>query len=78
MPAQEWGTRFHPVDSDGQALAIEELPLAIAMNEERPAHREFWIHSADGDGLKIEATAFPIVGHEGQSGAIAIFWSDPS
>jgi len=36
------------------------------------------IHSADGDDRTIEVTAFPVVGHDGQSGAIAIFWSDPA
>jgi PAS domain-containing protein len=78
MPAQEWGTRFDPVGPDGSELDLEELPLAIALKEGRPAHREMRIHSADGDDRTIEVTAFPVVGHEGQSGAIAIFWSDPS
>jgi PAS domain-containing protein len=78
MPAQEWGTRFHPVASNGKELALEDLPLAIALKEGRPAHREMRIHSAEGDDRTIEVTAFPVVGHDGQSGAIAIFWSDPS
>jgi PAS domain-containing protein len=78
MPAQEWGTRFHPVGSNGKELALEDLPLAIALKEGRPAHREMRIHSADGDDRTIEVTAFPVVGHDGQSGAIAIFWSEPS
>ena len=78
MPAQEWGTRFDPEAPDGHHLALEELPLAIALKEGRPAHREIRIHSAAGDLRTIEVTAFPVVGHEGQSGAIAIFWSEPS
>ena len=78
MPAQEWGMRFDPVDADGSPLAVEDLPLAIALNHARPAHREMRIHAADGDDRTIEVTAFPVVGHDGQSGAIAIFWSDPS
>jgi PAS domain-containing protein len=78
MPAQEWGTRFDPVGADGSPLAVEDLPLAIALNHARPAHREMRIHAADGDDRTIEVTAFPVVGHDGQSGAIAIFWSDPS
>jgi PAS domain-containing protein len=76
MPAQEWGTRFEPVGADGSAMALEELPLAIALSEARPAHREMRIHSADGDERTIEVTAFPVVGHGGQTGAIAIFWSE--
>jgi len=76
MPAQEWGTRFEPVAGDGHQLALEELPLSIALNEGRAAHREMRIRSGSGEDRMIEVTAFPIVGHEGRSGAIAIFWSD--
>jgi PAS domain-containing protein len=76
MPAQEWGTRFDPIGPDGAELALEELPLAIALNQGRPAHREMRIRGADGEERALEVTAFPVVGHDGQSGAIAIFWSD--
>jgi PAS domain-containing protein len=75
MPAQEWGSRFEPVGPDGIVLALDELPLAIAINEGRPAHREMRIHAAGGEERMLEVTAFPIVGLEGRSGAIAIFWS---
>jgi PAS domain-containing protein len=78
MPAQEWGTRFEPIGPDGEPLALEELPLAVALSQARPAHREMRIRSGTGDERTIEVTAFPVVGHEGQSGAIAIFWSEPS
>jgi PAS domain-containing protein len=76
MSPQEWGTRFDPVSIDGRELALEELPLAIALNEGRAAHSAMRIHAATGDDRTIEVTAFPIVGHEGRSGAIAIFWSE--
>jgi PAS domain-containing protein len=76
MAASEWGTRFVPVSSDGRTLALEELPLGIALGQGRPAHREMRIQAATGEQRTLEVTAFPIVGHEGQSGAIAIFWSE--
>lgn len=78
MPAEEWGTRFDPVGLDGHAMPVEELPLSIALSQGRAAHTAFIIRSAAGEERTIEATAFPVVGHEGQSGAIAIFWSQPS
>jgi PAS domain-containing protein len=77
MPSQGWGARFGPAGPDGHALALDELPLAIALNEARAVHREMRIHAATGDERTIEVTAFPVVGHDGQSGAIAIFWSHP-
>ena len=76
MPAQEWGTRFDPVGLDGHELAVEELPLSVALSQGRAAHSAFVIRSSSGEERTIEATAFPIVGHEGRTGAIAIFWSD--
>ena len=74
MVAAEWGTRFTPTEVDGRPLPFEELPLAIAINEARPAHRLLRIVSAGGAERVIEVTAFPIVGRTGQSASLAIFW----
>ena len=78
LSAREWVSRFVPVAADGSEVALESLPLGIALVQGRPAHRALHIKSATGERRAIEATAFPVVGHEGQSGAIAIFWSEPS
>lgn len=74
MAADEWGGRFRPTAVDGRPLTLEELPLAIAMNEARPAHSLMRIVSAVGKKQDIEVTAFPIVGRTGQSASLAIFW----
>jgi PAS domain-containing protein len=74
MPAEEWGTRFDPAGPDGRPLRTGELPLGIALLEGRPAHAPLRITSAAGRAEHIEATAFPVIGRGGQSGALAIFW----
>jgi PAS domain S-box-containing protein len=74
MGPEEWGGRFAPKALDGHALALAELPLAIALNEARPAHQPMEIASAQGERRQIEVTAFPVVGRGGPQGAIAIFW----
>jgi PAS domain-containing protein len=74
MSPEEWGGGFQPTTLDGQALAIDELPLAIALQQARPAHLPMRIHSATGEDHDIEVSAFPVVGRAGQVGAIAIFW----
>jgi hypothetical protein len=57
------------------ALAVEDLPLVVALRERRPAHRAFWIHGLDGVRRRIEVTAFPLVGQgERHLGAMALFW----
>jgi hypothetical protein len=74
MAAAEWGSRFTPSALDGRPLPLEELPLAIAINEARPAHSLLRIVSAMGEEREIEVTAFPVVGRTGQSASFALFW----
>jgi PAS domain-containing protein len=77
MPADEWGGRFEPTGPDGRPVPLEELPLGIALLAGRPAHGPLRITAADGRAEDIQATAFPVIGRGGQSGAIAIFWRSP-
>ena len=75
MPLGEWSTIFEPTDDAGVMLSPDELPLAIALNERRPAHRSFWIRSLDTTARHIEVTCFPLIGQaERYLGALAIFW----
>jgi PAS domain-containing protein len=74
MAAEEWSARFEPTGPDGESIPVEELPLGIALLEGRPAHAPLRITSVGGQAEEIHATAFPVIGRGGQSGAIAIFW----
>ena len=74
MDIGTWGTRFTPLGDDGRPLAVEELPLAIALRDLKPVHRAFTVRSATGQQREIEVSAFPIVGNTGMRGAMAIFW----
>lgn len=69
----EWISRFGPFDDDGEPIPIDELPLTHAINDGRPGHATFTIRGHDGDH-RIAASAMPIVGSGGASGAIVIFW----
>jgi len=73
MAPEQWGTRFEPLTAEGEPIAVEDLPLSIALRGE-PAQRRFYIRSALGDPREIDVTAFPIIGTTGQQGALAIFW----
>jgi PAS domain-containing protein len=77
MPADEWSARFEPTGPDGEPIPVEELPLGIALLNGRPAHAPLRITSAAGRTEAIQATAFPVIGRAGQSGALAIFWRAP-
>lgn len=75
LPASEWSTMFEPVDKDGKPITPEELPLVIAMTQNHPAHKEFWIRGLDNKLRQIELTAFPLIGQSSLiSAAVAIFW----
>lgn len=75
MKADEWSTLFKPVDGNGAPLKPDDLPLMIALREQRSSHRSFSISGLDGVLRNIQVTAFPLIGHAGRFlGAIAIFW----
>lgn len=74
MPPEDWGSRFRPREPGGRALAVDELPLTIALREGEPGHARMEITGADGADRQIAVSAIPIRGRSGQHGAFAIFW----
>jgi PAS domain-containing protein len=79
MTADEWAVGFTPRDEGGRELPADSLPLMIAVRERRPAHAAFLIRGLDGVERRIEATAFPVIGHGARYvGAVAIFWEQPT
>lgn len=75
MDPSEWSGSFGPFDSEGNPIAIEELPITIALRDGRPAHANFTIHSSGGEAHEIAASGMPIISTEhGTSGAIIFFW----
>src|SRR5919198_1263985 len=74
MPFEEWTTAFAPA-SGPRRLAVEELPLVIALRQRVPAHRRFEITGGDAVKRSIEVSAFPITTPpERLIGAVAMFW----
>lgn len=79
MPMQEWGTVFVPTDAADNVLAPEELPLALALRQRRPAHGRFFIKALDGLRHDLSVTAFPLIGQNARElGAVALFWEESS
>jgi PAS domain-containing protein len=74
MAADDWGSRFRPREPGGRELAVEELPLTIALRDDEPGHARMEITAADGSDRQIAVSAIPIHGRSGQDGAFAIFW----
>jgi PAS domain-containing protein len=74
MTADEWTTAFGPFDDNDEPIPYDQVPLTKALREGRPAHGGFRIGVASGQHQDIAASAIPIVGTDGTSGAIVIFW----
>src|SRR5947209_4563117 len=74
MSASDWVREFGPFDTDGSPMPYDEIPATAALREDRPYHGSFRICAADGSHQDIAASAIPIVGPGGSSGAIVIFW----
>ncbi|MHB8657207.1 MAG: hypothetical protein ACYC91_04510 [Solirubrobacteraceae bacterium] len=74
MSAIEWTSEFGPFGADDRPIPYDQIPATLAVRENRPYHGKFRVRSADGNPQEIAASAIPIVGPEGSSGAIVIFW----
>jgi PAS domain-containing protein len=72
----EWSSEIGPFDEAGTPIPYEELPLTSALRDGRPGYGRFFIQ-AEGGLLEILATAVPLVGPTGNSGAMVIFWPVP-
>lgn len=76
MTREEWNARFGPCDEHGAPLAADELPLAVAVREGRPAYARFRVRGERGL-LEVEAGALPLLGPAGYHGAMVFFWVVP-
>jgi PAS domain-containing protein len=75
MPFAEWSTVFHPTNGQGTPIPPDELPLAIAAQQRRPAQGAMFIRGLDGEHRELIVTAIPLQGQWGEHlGAAAIFW----
>jgi PAS domain-containing protein len=74
MSAEEWTRQFGPLDANEEPIPFDEIPLTVAQRDDRPAHGTFRIRGAGGICRDVAASAIPIVGTGGSSGAIVFFW----
>ncbi len=73
MAATQWTSEFGPFDDDGP-IPYDSIPATVAVREQRPFHGNFRIRAPGGGYQDIAASAIPIIGPGGSSGAIVIFW----
>jgi PAS domain-containing protein len=74
LSAADWTGTFGPFGVDEKPIPYDEIPATVAVRDKRPFHGKFRICAAGGQHEDIAASAIPIVGPGGSSGAIVIFW----
>jgi PAS domain-containing protein len=74
MTVPEWRELLGPFDEGGRQIPFDELPVAIALRESRPAHARLRIRFGPKRLRDIEVSAFPIVGTGGPEGVLGLFW----
>ena len=74
LAADDWTSEFGPLDREGDAIPFEQIPATMALRSNRPYHGRFAIRGAGGQRMEVAASAIPIVGPGGATGAIVIFW----
>jgi PAS domain-containing protein len=75
MPAAQWTAEFGPFGDDDMPMPYDEIPATRVLRDNRPYHGKFRISGANGKPQHdVAASAIPIVGPGGTSGAIVIFW----
>jgi len=69
---------FRCEDLDGNPIDVDDLPSAIALREQRPAHRVLRMEGLDGVKRKITVTAIPLFGrNEDFMGVMSLAWALP-
>src|SRR5262245_46105015 len=77
IPRAEWAAEMGPVDAQGNPIAYEDLPLTAALRDGRPGYGQFFIR-AEGGLMEIVAGTLPLVGPDGNHGALIVFWPVPA
>ena len=74
LTMEQWNSRWGAEDVDGNPLAPDQRPTAVAMREKRPSHRGM-ILNTNGTKRTVEVTAFPLLATANEVvGGVAIFW----
>jgi PAS domain-containing protein len=74
LTREQWNPEFGPFDENGQPMPYDELPLAVAVREGRPAYGRFHVRTEAGSMIEIEAGAVPLLGPDGYHGAMVVLW----
>jgi PAS domain-containing protein len=77
MPASEWGAMFQIETLEGEPMTPEQMPAAIALMEQRPAHGRLRMTGLDGVKRTLSVTGIPLFSSRVECvGMLALFWQE--
>jgi PAS domain-containing protein len=77
MPASEWGAMFQLETLEGEPLRPEQMPAAVALMEQRPAHGRLRMTGLDGVKRTLSVTGIPLFSSRVECvGMLALFWQE--
>src|SRR5436853_576256 len=62
VPLSDLRSALAPVDAGGRPIDAAELPVAIAVREQRPVHETHQVRPAQGEERSVEILALPLIG----------------
>ena len=79
IPSGEFGTSLQMTTPEGEPIRRRDAPAGVAFFEHRPAHMILLATGYDGSRHRLEATAYPLFGAEGEMhGVVSVFWESPA
>jgi PAS domain-containing protein len=76
LDALTWTSEFGPFDEKGERVSWEDIPLTQALRGNKPAHTGMHIRDGHGELRQVEASGLPLMGTDGFTGAIVVFWEN--
>jgi len=77
LPAHQWTALFRAESPDGEPLAAEERPFAVALKQRHPSHRRMVLITPDGVRRPVVVTTYPLLASGSEVvGALAVLWKD--
>lgn len=75
FPISHFEELLDPRDPARSPMKVQDMPIAVALQDRRPQQSTMIIHGSDGTPHRIVTTAVPLDGQGGALlGAMSIFW----
>lgn len=75
IPVSQFGELLDPREPDGSPLPVEDMTIAVALNQRRPQQGRMILHDQEGKPHPVVTNAVPLDGQGGiPLGSMSIFW----